>query len=75
MHRAAKRHGGFFHVIYVGDGVWDARACCRAGIPFIGVATDGRAARLAAEGALHVFPDFGDTNLFFSRLNEVTKAA
>ena len=75
MHRAAKRHGGFFHVIYVGDGVWDARACCRAGIPFIGVATDGRAACLTAEGAVCVFSDFSDPDLFLSGLYEITNAA
>ncbi len=75
MRRAAERYGGFSHVVYVGDGVWDARACRSVGIPFIGVATDGRAAHLAAEGAVCVFPDFSDTNLFFSRLYEVTNVA
>jgi phosphoglycolate phosphatase-like HAD superfamily hydrolase len=75
MRRAAERWGGFSHAVYVGDGVWDARACRSVGIPFIGVGTDGRAGRLAAEGAVCVFPDFSDTNLFFSRLYEVTNVA
>jgi phosphoglycolate phosphatase-like HAD superfamily hydrolase len=71
MRRAAERYGGFSDTVYVGDGVWDARACRSVGIPFIGVATDGRAARLAAEGAVCVFSDFSDTDLFLSRLYEI----
>jgi len=70
MRRAAEQYGGFSHAVYIGDGVWDAHACRSIGIPFIGVATDGRAARLAAEGAVCVVSDFSDTNLFFSRLYE-----
>jgi phosphoglycolate phosphatase-like HAD superfamily hydrolase len=75
MRRAAERYGGFSHAVYVGDGVWDARACRSVGIPFIGVATNGRAARLAAEGAVCVFPDFSDTNLFLNSLYEITNVA
>jgi phosphoglycolate phosphatase-like HAD superfamily hydrolase len=75
MRRAAERYGGFSDTVYVGDGVWDARACRSLGIPFIGVATDGRAARLAAEGAVCVFPDFSDTDLFLRNLYEITNVA
>jgi phosphoglycolate phosphatase-like HAD superfamily hydrolase len=75
MRRAAERYGGFSETVYVGDGVWDARACRSVGIPFIGVATDGRATRLAAEGAVCVFSDFSDTDLFLSRLSEITNVA
>ena len=74
MRKAAERYGRFSDVVYVGDGVWDARACRSVGIPFIGVATDGRAARLAAEGAVYVFPDFSDADLFWSRLREIKGA-
>lgn len=75
MQRAAERHGKFGSAVYVGDGIWDARACRRVGIPFIGVATDGRAARLTAEGAVRVFPDFSDTDLFLSSMYEFTNVA
>ncbi len=68
MQRAVERYGTMESVVYVGDGVWDARACRNIGIPFIGIATDGRAARLTAEGAVRVFPDFNDANLFLNCL-------
>jgi phosphoglycolate phosphatase-like HAD superfamily hydrolase len=71
MRRATERYGGFSDAVYVGDGVWDARASRNVDIPFIGVATNGRSARLAAEGAVCVFPDFNDTDLFLSRLDEI----
>lgn len=72
IQRATDRYGGFGSAVYVGDGVWDVRACRRVGIPFIGVATDGRAASLAAEGAVRVFPNFSDTDLFLSSVYEFT---
>jgi phosphoglycolate phosphatase-like HAD superfamily hydrolase len=75
MRRAAERYGGFSDAVYIDDGVWDARACRSISIPFIGVGTDGRAARLAAEGAVCVFPDLSDTDLFLSRLYEITNVA
>jgi phosphoglycolate phosphatase-like HAD superfamily hydrolase len=75
MQRAADRYGAFGSAVYVGNGVWDARASRRVGIPFIGVATDGQAARLTAEGAARVFPDFRDTDLFLSSVYESTNAA
>lgn len=71
IRRAAERYGGFSDTVYVGDDVWDARACHNVGIPFIGVAADGRAARLAVEGAVCVFSDFSDTDLFLKRLYEI----
>jgi phosphoglycolate phosphatase-like HAD superfamily hydrolase len=75
MRRAAERYGRVGSTVYVGDGVWDARACRSVGIPFIGIATDGRAARLSAEGAVCVFPDFSDPDLFLSSLYEITNVA
>jgi len=75
MQRAAERYGRSDSTVYVGDGIWDALACRRLGIPFIGVATDGWAARLAAEAAVRVFADFSDTDLFLSTLHEITGAA
>ena len=75
MRRAAERYGRFSDAVYVGDGVWDARACRSVGIPFIGVGTDGRMERLAAEGAVCVFPDFSDADLFLSRMYEIKNVA
>ena len=63
--RAADRYGeSFARTVYVGDGVWDARACLSVGIPFIGIGTGSRATRLSAEGAVRVFPDFSDADIF-----------
>ena len=70
--RAAERYGRFGSTVYVGDGVWDARACRNVGIPFVGIGTGIRATRLSAEGAVCVFPDFSDTELFLSSVYEIT---
>ena len=75
MRRAAERYGRCSSTVYVGDGVWDARACRNVGIPFIGVGTDGRASRLSEEGAVCVFPDLSDADLFLSSLYEITNVA
>jgi phosphoglycolate phosphatase-like HAD superfamily hydrolase len=75
MQRAADRYGRVGSAVYVGDSVWDARACRSVGIPFIGIAAEDRATRLSAEGAICVFPDFSDTDLFLSRLYETTNMA
>ncbi len=74
MQRAVERYGGpFACTVYVGDGVWDARACCVLGIPFIGIGSGARAARLASEGAIRVFQDFSDKDLFLESLGELTQ--
>src|SRR5438445_1717165 len=75
MQSAAERYGSLGSTVYVGDGVCDARACRNVGIPFIGVATDGRASRLSEEGAVCVFPDLSDVDLFLSNLYEITNAS
>jgi phosphoglycolate phosphatase-like HAD superfamily hydrolase len=75
MQRAVGRYGSADSTVYVGDGIWDARTCRSISIPFIGIATDRRAARLAAEGATYVFPDFSDVDLFLSSLDDVTAVA
>src|SRR5216110_2188672 len=73
--RAAERYGeSFACTVYVGDEVWDARACRALGIPFIGIGTGVRAARLASEGALRVFQDYSDADLFLESLDEITQA-
>jgi phosphoglycolate phosphatase-like HAD superfamily hydrolase len=74
--RAAERYGeSFACTVYVGDGVWDARACRSVGIPFIGIGRGSRATRLSAEGAVRVFRDFSDGDMFLRSLYEITNAA
>jgi phosphoglycolate phosphatase-like HAD superfamily hydrolase len=74
--RAAERYGeSFACTVYVGDAVWDARACRSVGIPFIGIGTVSRATRLSAEGAVCVFPDFSDADIFLRSVYEITNAA
>ena len=53
-------------VVYVGDGVWDARTSRRLGYGFIGIGRDAGAARLRAEGAVEVLPDFRDADAFLA---------
>jgi phosphoglycolate phosphatase-like HAD superfamily hydrolase len=74
--RAVERYGmSFACTVYVGDGVWDARACRSVGVPFIGIGTGRRATRLSAEGAVRVFPDFSDADIFLRSVYEITNAA
>jgi phosphoglycolate phosphatase-like HAD superfamily hydrolase len=64
---AAQRAGEQLQrAIYVGDGVWDANACRRLGIAFIGIGAGAQADRLAGAGAAHVLPDFSDVNRFLT---------
>ena len=73
---ATERYGASFtSTVYVGDGVWDARASRSVGIPFIGIGTGSRATRLFAEGAVCVFPDFSDADTFLKSVYEITNAA
>ncbi|MFZ5481691.1 MAG: HAD family hydrolase [Myxococcota bacterium] len=56
----AERLGAEGRVVSVGDGVWDVDAARILGVPFVGVGTGERAARLYARGARHVVGDFAD---------------
>ena len=69
MRRAADRYGGFDSAVYIGDAVWDARACRAVGIPFIGIGVGARATRLLEEGAMCVFPDLSDQGTFLRSLD------
>jgi phosphoglycolate phosphatase-like HAD superfamily hydrolase len=75
IERAAERYGRWSSAVYVGDGVWDARACRGVGIPFIGIGAGSQATRLSAEGAVSVFPDFSDVDMFLRSVYEITNAA
>lgn len=49
------------HAVFVGDTEWDAEACARAGVPFVGVLTGGISrAELTHAGAVAVFDDPAD---------------
>lgn len=51
--------------IYVGDGLWDLRACRKLGIPFIGVGK--RRQKLRDAGAEHILTDLNPTDFFQAR--------
>lgn len=75
LQRAVERHRvQFAGTVYIGDGVWDARACRALGIPFVGIGSGVRAARLASEGAVRVFQDYSDADLFLEGLSEIVNA-
>jgi len=57
-------------VVYVGDGIWDIRACRELGIGFVGRAEGGDIGRLLDHGARSVVPDFLGTGSFLRLLSE-----
>ena len=71
MERACRRRGEISVAIYVGDGVWDARACRHVGIPFVGIGVGSQAEELSKEGAVHVFDDLTDTGKFLQVLQSL----
>ncbi|MBI3191377.1 MAG: hypothetical protein HYZ36_01845 [Pedosphaera parvula] len=76
IQRAAQWAGvtGFARTVYVGDGVWDARACQVLGLPFVGIARGPKAQQLRAEGAAWVCADFSDGDLFLERLAAIARS-
>jgi phosphoglycolate phosphatase-like HAD superfamily hydrolase len=71
--RALERYGQtqFDAVIYIGDGVWDVRACRNLGYHFIGVGTGARAEKLYSAGARTVFSDYANTRSFMNALDAI----
>ncbi len=57
-------------VVYVGDGVWDVRACRELSIGFVGRAALDDADRLVAAGARATIPHFLDPNALIELLTE-----
>jgi len=75
LQRAVEGHGTpFASTVYVGDGVWDARACRNLGIPFIGIGSGERATRLASEGAVCTFQNYSDADIFLEALDQITQS-
>ena len=59
--RASSLHGvSYPRVVSVGDGTWDVRTASNLGVPFVGVGSGAREARLRAAGASVVLADFQD---------------
>lgn len=70
IERASRRIGGKFSgAVYVGDGVWDARACRNLGIPFIGIGAQGE--KLAAAGAARIFSDLSDADSLLASMEKI----
>jgi phosphoglycolate phosphatase-like HAD superfamily hydrolase len=75
IQKATSQFGGpFVSTVYVGDGVWDARACRTVGIPFVGIGEGARAEKLIAEGAAGVVSDFSDRDLFLHYLDRMAQS-
>lgn len=74
VERATKQYAvpAWDRVVYLGDGVWDVRAARANGLPFVGVGSGERAARLTAEGATTVTPDLADPARMLDLLNAAT---
>jgi beta-phosphoglucomutase-like phosphatase (HAD superfamily) len=72
LRRAEEAFGArFAQVVYVGDGLWDARASRNLGYPFIGIASDpAKAQQLTAEGALRIFGNYCEVDAFLDALGE-----
>jgi phosphoglycolate phosphatase-like HAD superfamily hydrolase len=68
---AMNRAEPFSRAIYVGDGVWDIRACRKVGIPFLGIAAGMQKEKLIAAGAVRVLPDFSDQDRFFAIIDQI----
>lgn len=58
--------------VYVGDGVWDARAARALKIGFVGVRVDGREDRLRAQGAERIVRDYADVARVLRMIEEET---
>jgi phosphoglycolate phosphatase-like HAD superfamily hydrolase len=71
MERGAIRHSDLDGSVYVGDGIWDARACRALGIPFIGIGVNQRAEDLRRAGAVRVFDDLADSDGFVQALQTI----
>ncbi|MBL9141676.1 MAG: HAD family hydrolase, partial [Phycisphaerae bacterium] len=56
-------------VTYVGDGVWDVRACALGGYRFVGIAQGQRAEALRQEGAGTVLANYADERAFLEALH------
>ena len=62
-----RRHGApLERVVYVGDAIWDVRACRNAGLPLVGITAP--AERLTSLGVSHAVPHYEDLDGFLGAL-------
>jgi len=59
---------GASDIVYVGDGVWDVRACAQGGYRYVGLAEGPRAEALRQEGAGTVLADYADECAFLEAI-------
>lgn len=58
------------HVVYLGDGTWDVRACRSGGYRYVGIAEGQRAQALRLEGAGTVLAHYADVQRFLEALKD-----
>ena len=74
IQRAVLRIGAIDGAVYIGDGIWDARACRDLGLPFIGVGTGRAAEKLLDEGAISVVKNFLPVSDVMKAIDKATTA-
>ena len=69
--RAAAHHNGarFERIVYIGDGIWDVRACRELAWPLVGIGHGAHASRLRALGASHVLSNYTQLDAFMAALD------
>lgn len=60
-------------IVYVGDGIWDARAARKLGIGFLGIQLETDNKRLQDEGVMDILPNFLDYLEFIRALERIGK--
>ncbi len=68
--RAASGTDRYRRVVYIGDAPWDVDAASRLEIGFLGVAHGPRVIELMDAGAMTIFRDFADREVFLESLRE-----
>lgn len=74
LERAARHYQRqeFERIVYVGDGVWDVRACRELGWPFVGVGEGEQAARLRSLGTSQVIKGYAPLEDFIAAVQQAT---
>ena len=68
---AVQRSGGSLDdTVYVGDGIWDFRACSELGIRFVG--TGRKIDKLRSAGVIHLLPEFS-SGAFMDLIDELDR--
>jgi FMN phosphatase YigB (HAD superfamily) len=74
--RAEERAGAAAErVVFVGDAIWDIKACRALGLPFVGIGRADRGLRLRDAGAAEVLDDFTDRRRFHAALDRAVPPA